>query len=200
VISGAEQVTGWSLYNSSRTSTALPCPSALRAASCSSTACARPAARSASEPERVHAERVLVRDRDPSYLSYTNASDIQIVDDNDWKQMRCPLSSITKTSSGGSSLNVNPSCFADNNTDVPNVGFPFNGNGLPAFDAISWIENAYQLLTSARPVLPRQQGRLPLLHPAVRPEHGHRRRRAARAPGARRPLRHARAPHPDQRQ
>jgi hypothetical protein len=69
------------------------------------------------------------------------------VDDNDWKQLRCPLSSITKTASGGSSLNVNPTCFDNNNSDVPDVGFPFNGAGLPVLNAITWIENAYQLLT-----------------------------------------------------
>jgi hypothetical protein len=39
-------------------------------------------------------------------------------------------------------------CFAGNNTSIPNVGFPFNGSGLPKFDAVSWIENAYQLLTT----------------------------------------------------
>ena len=84
---------------------------------------------------------------DPSYASFTNQSQIQLVDDNDWKQMRCPLQSITRTASGGSSLNLDPACYASNVTNVPNAGFPFNGNGLPALNAISWIENAYQLLT-----------------------------------------------------
>ena len=30
--------------------------------------------------------------------------------------------------------------------NVPNLGFPFNGNGLPAMSGISYVENAYQLL------------------------------------------------------
>ena len=39
-----------------------------------------------------------------------------------------------------------PSCWTGDNRDVPNLGFPFNGNGLPAMDGISYVENAYQLL------------------------------------------------------
>ncbi|MBW8803162.1 MAG: RICIN domain-containing protein [Catenulisporales bacterium] len=60
--------------------------------------------------------------------------------------MRCPLSSITRTGSGGSSLNVNPTCFNANST---NVGFPFNGNSLPTMNAVTWIENNMALLTQA---------------------------------------------------
>ncbi|HEY4020369.1 MAG TPA: hypothetical protein VGM75_16885 [Pseudonocardiaceae bacterium] len=84
---------------------------------------------------------------DPSYAAFTNTGQIQVVDNNDWKQMRCPLRSITTTSTGGSSLNIDPTCFANNVTHVVNVGFPFNGSGLPALNAISWLENAYQLLS-----------------------------------------------------
>ena len=71
---------------------------------------------------------------------------MEIVDNNSWKQMRCPLASITVPSGGGSSLNVDPTCFANNNTSVPNRGFPFNGAGLPKLNAITYVENAYQLL------------------------------------------------------
>lgn len=84
---------------------------------------------------------------DPSYASFTNQSQIQLVDDNDWKQMRCPLRSITRTATGGSSLNLDPACYTNNVTNVVNAGFPFNGSGLPALNQISWLENAYQLLT-----------------------------------------------------
>ncbi|MFL6115530.1 MAG: hypothetical protein ACJ786_29920, partial [Catenulispora sp.] len=83
---------------------------------------------------------------DSSYASFTNASAVEVVDDNAWKQMRCPLASITVPSGGGSSLNVDPACFANNNTSVPNRGFPFNGAGLPKLSSISYVENAYQLL------------------------------------------------------
>jgi hypothetical protein len=147
VISGAVQVTGWSLYDSSLGIYRASVPAGTESSQLFVNGVRAVRARSASDPSGFTLSGSSFVTSDSSYLSYTNVSDIQIVDDNDWKEMRCPLTSITETSSGGSSLNVNPTCFAENNTDVPNVGFPFNGNGLPVFDAISWIENAYQLLT-----------------------------------------------------
>ncbi|MEV4864665.1 hypothetical protein [Streptomyces ossamyceticus] len=83
---------------------------------------------------------------DSSYASFTNASSVEIAYNKDWKHMRCPLASITAPSGGGSSLNVDPTCFRNNNTSVPNRGFPFNGAGLPKLSGISYVENAYQLL------------------------------------------------------
>jgi hypothetical protein len=83
---------------------------------------------------------------DPSYLSFTNQSQIEVVQNSDWKQLRCPLTSIT-AAGNGSSLNVDPGCWRNNNAAVPSPGFPFNGAGLPRLDGISWVENAYQLLT-----------------------------------------------------
>jgi len=68
---------------------------------------------------------------DTSYRSFTNAAAVEVVYNRDWKHMRCPLAGITEAAGGGSSLNVAPDCFANNNTSVPNLGFPFNGAGLP---------------------------------------------------------------------
>ncbi|MBC3839500.1 hypothetical protein GXW82_02595 [Streptacidiphilus sp. 4-A2] len=62
--------------------------------------------------------------------------------------MSCPVQSITADPGGGSDINVAPGCWAANNVDVPNLGFPFNGSGLPALDGVSYLENAYQLLTA----------------------------------------------------
>jgi hypothetical protein len=84
---------------------------------------------------------------DTSYQSFTNASAVEVVYNRDWKHMRCPLAGITEAAGGGSSLNVAPDCFANNNTSVPNLGFPFNGAGLPKLEGVTWVENAYQLLT-----------------------------------------------------
>jgi hypothetical protein len=148
VFSGAEQVTGWSVYNASLNVYRAAVPAGTAGSQLFVNGVRATRARSASNPSGFTLSGSSFVTSSSSYLSYTNASDIVLVDDNDWKQMRCPLSSITTTSSGGSSLNVNSTCFAANNTSVPNVGFPFNGSGLPAFNAISWIENAYQLLTS----------------------------------------------------
>jgi hypothetical protein len=147
VLSGAIKVTGWSEYNSSLHIYRASVPAGTDSSQLFVNGLRAVRARSASNPAGFTLSGSSFMTSDSSYLSYTNAPDIVIVDDNDWKEMRCPLSSITKTSSGGSSLNVNPTCFAGNNTSIPNVGFPFNGSGLPKFDAVSWIENVYPLLT-----------------------------------------------------
>jgi hypothetical protein len=84
---------------------------------------------------------------DASYAAFTDQSQIEAVDNNDWKHMSCPVQSITAAPGGGSDINILPSCWSANNTEVPNLGFPFNGSGLPAMDTISYLENAYQLLT-----------------------------------------------------
>jgi hypothetical protein len=83
---------------------------------------------------------------DPQYTSWTNAPGVEIVDDNAWKQMRCPLAAITPSATGGSDLTVDPACWNNNHNSVPNPSFPFNGAGLPTLDNITWIDNAYQLL------------------------------------------------------
>ncbi|MFC0542988.1 right-handed parallel beta-helix repeat-containing protein [Kutzneria chonburiensis] len=82
---------------------------------------------------------------DPSFANVTNQGDAEVVQENKWKHMRCPLSAITATGAG-SNLVVQPDCWQDNNTAVINSQFPFNGNGLPKLDGISWLENAYQFL------------------------------------------------------
>ena len=78
------------------------------------------------------------------------------------------------------------------------MGFPFNGAGLPVFDAISWIENAYQLLTSraSSTWTPRPTT---CITSRWRPEHGHRGRGTADAAGTARPVGQPGAPDPDQR-
>lgn len=83
---------------------------------------------------------------DPAYTTWTNASRVEVVRNSGWKQMRCPLASITKSASGGSDLMVDPGCWNNNHNSVPNPGFPFNGAGLPTLDGVTWLENAYQLL------------------------------------------------------
>jgi hypothetical protein len=83
---------------------------------------------------------------DPSYTSWTDPAQVEVVENNAWKQMRCPLASITRSASGGSDLTVDPACWNNNHTAVPNPSFPFNGAGLPSMDGITWLENAHQLL------------------------------------------------------
>jgi hypothetical protein len=83
---------------------------------------------------------------DPSYTTWTDPARVEVVRNSGWKQMRCPLASVTPSASGGSDLVVDPACWNNNHTSVPNPGFPFNGAGLPTLDGITWLENAYQLL------------------------------------------------------
>ena len=84
---------------------------------------------------------------DPAYASFTNQSQIEVVDNSDWKHVSCPVQSITPAPGGGSDINMLPSCWDANNVNVPNLGFPYNGSGLPAMSSISYVEDAYQLLT-----------------------------------------------------
>ncbi|MFJ3762432.1 hypothetical protein [Streptomyces sp. NPDC090080] len=83
---------------------------------------------------------------DASYTTWTNPARVEVVHNSGWKQMRCPLASITRSASGGSDLTVDPGCWNNNHNAVPNPSFPFNGAGLPTMDGVSWLENAYQLL------------------------------------------------------
>ena len=83
---------------------------------------------------------------DPSYTTWTDPARVEVVRNSGWKQMRCPLASITPSASGGSNLTVDPACWNNNHSSVPNPSFPFNGAGLPSLDGITWLENAYQLL------------------------------------------------------
>jgi len=146
VISGAIQVTGFSLYDSAKGiyRASVPAGTSSRQLFVNGVRAVR--ARGPYNPGGFTLSGSSFVTADSSYLSFTNVTGVEIADDQQWKHLRCPLASITATSSGGSSLNVNPTCFANNNTNVPNVGFPLNGAGLPTLSNVSWIENAYQLL------------------------------------------------------
>jgi alpha-galactosidase-like protein len=150
VISGADRITGFTEYDSSR--------DIWRARVWSATAATggqqlfvngqrAQLAQSAGSPPGLQVTATGFSTTDPAYASFTNQSQIEVVDNSDWKHESCPVSSITAASGGGSDINILPSCWDANNRDVPNLGFPYNGSGLPAMSGISYVENAYQLLT-----------------------------------------------------
>ena len=147
VISGGRQVTGFTLYDASRNIYRASVPTGTSSRQLFVNGVRAVRARGPVNPGGFTLSGSSFVTTDPSYVSFANPSQVEIVDDNDWKQMRCPLASITARSGGGSSLNVSPACFANNNSAVPNLGFPFNGAGLPSLSGISWVENAYALLT-----------------------------------------------------
>ncbi|WP_143467203.1 right-handed parallel beta-helix repeat-containing protein [Lentzea kentuckyensis] len=146
VFSGARQVSGFSLSDSSRNiyRAAVPPGTTSRQLFVNGQRAQR--ARGPLDPGGFTLKNSSFTTADTSYRSFTNASAVEVVYNRDWKHMRCPLAGITEAAGGGSSLNVAPGCFANNNSSVPNLGFPFNGAGLPKLEGISWVENAYQLL------------------------------------------------------
>ncbi|WP_158702559.1 hypothetical protein [Kitasatospora sp. MMS16-BH015] len=146
VLSGAAQVTGFSLFDSAKNIYRAAVPVGTQSRQLFVNGVRAQRARGPLNPSGLTLSGSSFTTADPSYASFTNASSVEIVNNNAWKQMRCPLASITTPSGGGSSLNVDPACFTDNNTSVPNRGFPFNGAGLPKLTTISYLENAYQLL------------------------------------------------------
>ena len=149
VFSGAQKITGWSLYDSAKNVYRASVPTGTQSRQLFVNDVRAQRARGPLNPGGFSLSGSSFVTGDSSYTSFTNQSSVEIVDNNEWKQMRCPLASITSTGSGGSSLNVNSTCFSNNNTSVPNPGFPFNGNGVLKLTGISWIENAYQLLDAA---------------------------------------------------
>ncbi|UXY23653.1 hypothetical protein N8I84_36900 [Streptomyces cynarae] len=146
VLSGAAKITGFSLFDSTKNIYRASVPAGTQSRQLFVDGVRAQRARGPLNPSGFSLSGSSFTTSDSSYTSFTNASSVEIVDNTQWKQMRCPLASITAPSGGGSSLNVDPTCFADNNTSVPNRGFPFNGAGLPKLNAISYVENAYQLL------------------------------------------------------
>ena len=179
ILSGALEVSGFGLYNSSRTSTA---PRAGRHAGRQLFVNGARAlrARGPLNPTGLHAFGSSFITSDSSYASFTNASSIEVVDNNDWKQMRCPLASITAPAGGGSSLNVNPACFADNNTSVPNLGLPVQRRRTAHAERRHLARKRLPAADQPRAVLPRQRRQLPVLHPAAGREPVHRGCRTAR--------------------
>ncbi len=150
VISGAERVTGFTRYNAGLDIWRAPVSAAEAAAGGQQLFVdgqRAQLARSAGSPAGVQVTATGFSTTDASYASFTNQSQIQVVDNSDWKHESCPVQSITAAAGGGSDINILPSCWQANNLDVPNLGFPFNGSGLPAMSGISWVEDAYQLLT-----------------------------------------------------
>ena len=150
VISGADRITGFTQYDKSLEIWRAPVPAAAAAAGGQQLfvdGTRAELARSAGSPPGVQVTATGFSTSDSSYASFGNQGQVQVVDNSDWKHESCPVQSITAAPGGGSDINIVPSCWQANNRSVPNLGFPYNGSGLPAMSGISYIEDAYQLLT-----------------------------------------------------
>ena len=146
VFSGADRVTGFTQIDATKHIYAAKVPKGVASRELFVNGVRSARARSAANPPGFSVTGTGFTTSDPRYTSWTNAPGVEIVQNNAWKQLRCPLASITPGGTGGSNLTVDPACWNNNHNSVPNPSFPFNGAGLPSLDGISWIENAYQLL------------------------------------------------------
>ncbi|MEX1651766.1 hypothetical protein ABZ960_00965 [Streptomyces pseudovenezuelae] len=146
VLNGAKKITGFSLFDSAKNIYRAAVPAGTQSQQLFVDGVRAQRARGPLNPGGFTLSGSSFTTSDTSYTSFTNTSSVEVAYDKDWKHMRCPLASITAPSGGGSSLNIDPDCFVDNNTSVVNRGFPFNGAGLPKLDGLTWVENAYQLL------------------------------------------------------
>jgi len=144
VIDGSQQVTGWSQYNAGQNIWRAPVAVGTQARDLWVNGARASETKSAINPGGFSQSGASFTTGDGSYRSWIDPTETEIVDNNPWRQLHCPLSSITATGSGGSSLNMNQACY---NATLGNVGFPFNGSGYPTLNHITWIENSYALLT-----------------------------------------------------
>lgn len=150
VFSGAVQVTGFTSYDAALDIWRAPVPAAAAASGGQQLFVdGRRAqlARTAGTPVGLAVTATGFTTADSSYASFTGQSRIEAVNESDWKHESCPVTAVSALPGGGSAITMLPSCWSANNTSVPNLGFPFNGAGLPAMSSISYLENAYQLLT-----------------------------------------------------
>ncbi|HEY3609146.1 MAG TPA: hypothetical protein VGL06_16720 [Pseudonocardiaceae bacterium] len=145
VITGARQVTGFAVFDASRNIFRAPVPVGTSSRQLIVDGVRAQRDRGPTNPAGFSLSANGFTTADPSYATWTNTDQVEVVRNNAWKQLRCPLSGIT-AASGGSALTVAPACWNNNWTNVPNPSFPFNGAGLPRLDGVSWLENAFQLL------------------------------------------------------
>jgi hypothetical protein len=146
VLSGAQRVTGFTQVDAAKNIYRAQVPKDVDSRELFVDGVRADRARSANNPGGFSVTSTGFTTSDPAYTSWTNTPGVEIVQNNAWKQMRCPLASITASASGGSDLTVDPACWNNNHSSVPNPSFPFNGAGLPSLDGITWLENSYQLL------------------------------------------------------
>ena len=146
ILSGALRVTGFSVYDAGQNIWGAAVPAGSKGRQLFVNGARAQRARSPAAPPNVAVTSTGFTTSDGSYATFKSPTTMEIAQESDWKHLRCPLSDVS-SAAGGSSLDVLPSCWASNSTNVPNLQYPFNGAGLPTLSGISWVENAYELLT-----------------------------------------------------
>lgn len=135
VLNGAKKITGFSVYDSAKSIYRAAVPAGTQSRQLFVDGVRAQRARGPLNPGGFTLSGSSFTTSDTSYASFTNASSVEVAYDKDWKHMRCPLAGITVPSGGGSSLNVDPDCFVDNNTSVVNRGFPSTAPVCPSWTA-----------------------------------------------------------------
>lgn len=146
VLSGATRITGFSRVDAARNIYRAKVPAGTESRELFVDGVRASRARGPLNPSGFSVSPTGFTTSDPSYTSWKNPAEVEVVETSASKQMRCPLASITRAASGGSDLTVDPACWNNNHHWVPNPGFPFNPAGQPGMNGITWLENAYQLL------------------------------------------------------
>ena len=69
--------------------------------------------------------------------TWGNPARIELVGTNAWRIFRCPAATIV-----GTAITMQNNCWNNSNLNLP------NGNPMPSFNSVKWVENAYELLDS----------------------------------------------------
>ncbi len=166
VLSGALQITGFTLFDASKGiwRASLPSGTAGRQLFVDGVRAERPHTLRDSLRFTPTARGLATIDANTALRAWSARPGIEVMQDNAWKHMRCQVQRIEATtdvtplrhddgsayptpSSAGVTLVIEPRCWANNMTGVPHPGYPFNGSGLPVLEGVSTIENVFELLT-----------------------------------------------------
>jgi len=148
VFSGATQISGWQSYDTTKNIYRAPVAVGTQSRQLYVNGVRAVRASGAMNPAGFTVTSTGFTTADPQYRSWGNPGSIEIVGRSGWKELRCPVASITASGSGSAFTLAQP-CFGNTGAAPnPSAYFPYNGGGTPGLTNVSWIENAYELLTA----------------------------------------------------
>jgi autotransporter-associated beta strand protein len=144
IISGGTNVTGWTLYNAATNIWSAFVGTGVNSRQLYVNGVRAVRARSALNPPGfgLNSGGTGFTTTNLAMQSWGNPTNIEIVQRHNWKQLRCPIASI----SGTNIVMQTPGWTYTGTTPTP--GRPWNGNGVVSLTGVTWVENAFELLTS----------------------------------------------------
>jgi len=127
VLDGAMRITGFSPYDSAKNTYRAAVPAGTHSRQLFVNGMRAQRARGALNPSAFTLSGPSPTTSDSSYASFANASSVEVVDNNAWTRLRCPLVSITVPSAGGSSLN---DAVHATQTNGDTASLTFTGTGV----------------------------------------------------------------------